>query len=75
MRETTPATSLSFKIRQRTYDNAVKEQVESGTIEQVSKYSASDESAYFVPHHDVIREDKTTTKVRVVFDGSPSRVH
>ncbi len=53
--------SRSKSDRELQYDNAVKEQVESGTIEQVSKYSASDESAYFVPHHGVIREDKTTT--------------
>ena len=52
------------------YDNVIKEQVESGIIEQVLENSASDESVYFLPHHGVIREDKTTTKVRVVFDGS-----
>ncbi len=52
------------------YDNVIKEQVESGIIEQVLENSASDESIYFLPHHGVIREDKTTTKVCVVFDGS-----
>ncbi len=52
------------------YDNVIKEQVESGIIEQVLENSATDESVYFLPHHGVIREDKTTTKVRVVFDGS-----
>ena len=43
--------------------------MESGIIERVLENSASDEPTYFLPHHGVIQEDKTTTKVRVVFDG------
>ena len=66
-------TSHSFKSDRellKQYDNVIKEQVESGIIEQVLENSASDESVYFLPHHGVKREDKTTTKVCVVFDGS-----
>ena len=28
------------------------------------------EGAHFVPHHGVLREDRETTKLRIVFDGS-----
>lgn len=30
----------------------------------------SDEICYYVPHHGVLREDSSTTKLRVVFDAS-----
>ena len=52
------------------YDEVIQEQVKSCIIEKVPGCSASDESTHFLPHHGVIREDKATTKVRVVFDGS-----
>lgn len=29
-----------------------------------------DHNGYFLPHHCVIRQSSTTTKLRVVFDGS-----
>ena len=38
-----------------------------GIIEPVA---TSDEASYFLPHHAVVRQDKETSKVRVVFDGS-----
>ena len=52
------------------YDQVIKEQEQSGIIEPVPGTSASDEFTYFLPHHGVVRQDKATTKVRVVFDGS-----
>ena len=52
------------------YDDVIQEQVKSGIVEKVSGTSAYDDSTHFLPHHGVIRRDKETTKVRVVFDGS-----
>ena len=40
-----------------------------GIIERVSKDEEGSDSCYFLPHHGVVREDKETTKLRVVFLG------
>lgn len=40
----------------------------SGHMSQIEP--ADDELAYYLPHHAVINENSSTTKVRVVFDGS-----
>ena len=53
------------------YCEIMKTQEQSGIIEEVKK----DEIAvvgktYYMPHHAVVKEDKETTKIRVVFDGS-----
>ena len=49
------------------YDKIIKDQEKMGIIDPVI---VQDETSYFLPHHGVIREDKETTKLRVVFDGS-----
>ena len=51
------------------YDLIMKKQLELGIIEKVSTKAVVGEVSY-LPHRAVIREDKTTTKVRVVFDAS-----
>ena len=52
------------------YDSVIKLQLENGIIEAVPEEDDSLEGSYYLPHHGVIREDKETTKLRVVFDGS-----
>ena len=52
------------------YECTFQQQMESGIIEQVPKSQERDEGSYFLPHHGVIRQDKETTKLRIVFDGS-----
>ncbi|XP_028410563.1 uncharacterized protein LOC114533261 [Dendronephthya gigantea] len=49
------------------YDNIIKEQAKSGITEPVVKPA---QRSHYLPHHGVQREDKETTKLRVVFDGS-----
>ncbi|XP_046862417.1 uncharacterized protein LOC124455842 [Xenia sp. Carnegie-2017] len=49
------------------YDTIIKDQVKGGIIDPVL---VAHETGYFLPHHGVLREDKETTKLRVVFDGS-----
>ena len=44
--------------------------VVSGIIEPVSEEQDNNEGTYYLPHHGVVRQDKETTKLRVVFDGS-----
>ena len=53
----------------RQYDAIIKDQEKTGIIEHVVDNNDV-EPRHFVPHHAVIRKDKQTTKVRVVFDGS-----
>ena len=53
-------------------NNAIIEsQLKSGIIELVDNAdSISHETTHYLPHHTVVRRDKATTKVRVVYDAS-----
>lgn len=46
------------------------EQLDKGVIEKVPKQEVQKEDCHFISHPCIIWEDKATTKVRVVFDGS-----
>ena len=55
------------------YDKIIRQQLEGGIIEQVRSTKQPAESGNrvnYLPHHPVIRGDKDTTNVRVVYDGS-----
>ena len=54
----------------REYDSIFKEQLHSGIIERVPTDEEDKASAHFICHHGVIKLDRETTKLRVVFDGS-----
>ena len=54
----------------RDYDNVIKDQVKSGIIEAVPEHNYDQAPMHFLPHHGVIRSNRETTKLRVVFDGS-----
>ncbi|GFY67844.1 integrase catalytic domain-containing protein [Trichonephila inaurata madagascariensis] len=41
-----------------------------GIVERTSGDSLSDSQGFYLPHHAVIRSDKTTSHIRIVFDGS-----
>lgn len=51
------------------YNNFMLEYQELGHMTKVNSNS-EDNIGYFLPHHHIIREESTTTKLRVVFDGS-----
>ena len=51
------------------YGFVFKEEKDLGIIEEVSESSALGETHY-IPHHLVIRDDHSTTKLRIVFDVS-----
>ena len=51
------------------YDSVFKEQKDLGIIEEVSEPSALGETHY-IPHHQVIRDYHSTTKLRIVSDAS-----
>ncbi|XP_062533245.1 uncharacterized protein LOC134202207 [Armigeres subalbatus] len=61
------------------YNAFMQEYLDLGHMREVSpeellKETASESSrkVYYLPHHAVLKESSTTTKVRVVFDGSAS---
>ena len=66
--------NLRKKLREnknlfQSYDDVIKEQLKSGVIERADNDPMIREVTY-LPHRAVIRENKRTTKVRVVFDAS-----
>ena len=52
------------------YDLIIREQLERGIVEEVKDPEVAPEMIHYLPHHAVTRQDKETTKVRVVYDAS-----
>ena len=54
------------------YDSVIKEQERLGIIEKVElgEDEPPGDKIHYLPHHAVVRQDKETTKVRVVYDAS-----
>ncbi|GFT08153.1 integrase catalytic domain-containing protein, partial [Trichonephila clavipes] len=57
-------TSCSASIR------ILTDYVREGIVERTSCDSLLDSQGFYLPHHAVIRSDKTTRRIRIVFDGS-----
>jgi len=56
------------------YDAVIKDQLNKGIIEAVDYGKEPVHQVHYLPHHAVIRNDKDTTKLRVVYDAS-ARTH
>ena len=54
----------------REYDTIIHDQLERGIVEVVEDPDNTPKMIHYLPHHAVIRRDKKTTKVRVVYDAS-----
>ena len=52
------------------YDRTIKDQLEKGIIEAVPDGESQPAQTHYLPHHPVVRQDRTTTKLRVVYDAS-----
>ena len=52
------------------YDAIIRDQLEKGIVERVQSMEGEPDKIHYLPHHAVIRRDKDTTKVRVVYDAS-----
>ncbi|GFW90490.1 integrase catalytic domain-containing protein [Trichonephila clavipes] len=52
------------------YKDVIDDYVREGTVERTSCDSLLDSQGFYLPHHAVIRSDKTTSRIRIVFDGS-----
>ena len=51
------------------YNKVISEQLEKGIIEKVDP-NHLDGPLHYLPHHAIIKPDKTTTKLRIVYDAS-----
>ena len=57
----------------RELENIIQEQLAAGIIENIPNQSSeelNDEDVHYLPHHGVIRKNRETTKLRIVYDGS-----
>ena len=52
------------------YDCIIQEQIEKGVVEDAPAVEADSARLHYLPHHAVVRSDKDTTKLRVVYDAS-----
>lgn len=52
------------------YDKFMLEYLQLGHMELINERKLDSPNECYLPHHAVFKEDSTTTKVRVVFDGS-----
>ena len=53
------------------YDNIIHEQLDRGIIERVDPTSTGEGGRiHYLPHHAIIRRDKKTSKMRIVYDAS-----
>ena len=55
------------------YNNIINEQEKNGIIERAEELCGNEEinkGIHFSPHHAVVRKERETTKVRIVYDGS-----
>ena len=53
----------------RSYDDIFEEQLKSGILEKVTKPGDADNVMY-LPHREVMKEGKSSTKLKIVFDAS-----
>ena len=51
------------------YNSVIQDQLSKGIIERVPTQD-QDSIVHYMPHHPVIRKERSTTKVRIVYDGS-----
>ena len=58
------------KVVLQEYDKTFQEQLDKGIIEKVPHSEESKSPTHYLPHLPVVRTDRSTTKVRVVYDGS-----
>ncbi len=51
------------------YNTVIEDQLEKGMIEKVESRDTSN-IRHYIPHHAVLKPDKATTKLRIVYDAS-----
>lgn len=59
----------SLKLR-GAYNDVMRDYISKGFLSPVVNNEDNSLPSYYIPHHGVVREDKTSTKLRVVLDAS-----
>lgn len=54
----------------REYTKVIEDYLEQGHLEKIPETETETKQSVYLPHHAVVREDKETTRTRVVFDAS-----
>lgn len=69
--------SMHYKLNKtpevlKEYDDIIQEQLRSGIIEKLPnpEVETRNKGVHYLPHHAVIRQNRETTKLRIVYDGS-----
>ena len=52
------------------YDRIISDQLQKGIIDAVPEEEPRPAQVHYLPHHAVVRKDKATTKLRIVYDAS-----
>ncbi|KAL9977210.1 hypothetical protein ACROYT_G014589 [Oculina patagonica] len=52
------------------YDAVIQYQLQKGIIEVVPDEDSANTLKHYIPHHEIVTPEKTTTKIRIVFDAS-----
>ena len=52
------------------YDSVIREQIKSGIVVPVNDAENNTNRVHYMPHHAVLKHERTTTKIRVVYDAS-----
>ena len=52
------------------YDDVIQDQLHKGIIEIVPVEESKNTLKHYIPHHEIVTPEKTTTKLRIVFDAS-----
>lgn len=56
---------------QEEYNSIIQDQVRSGIVQVIGNLEHVDgERVHYLPHHAIIRHDKETTKMRIIYDAS-----
>jgi hypothetical protein len=58
------------KFIQGEYQKTIESYIEKGYLKRVTEEESSPPEVWYLPHFPVVRMDKTSTKVRIVFDCS-----
>ncbi|GBN94576.1 hypothetical protein AVEN_251192-1, partial [Araneus ventricosus] len=54
----------------REYGEVINGYLEEGIVERCTSERLADESSFYLPHHAVVRDDKVSSRLRIVFDGA-----